>query len=553
MSEIQKCYVFAIGGTGARILEALTIQLAAGCGYEVFKNWEIVPIVIDLDAENGNTSTTRGLLTNYMDIQQKLNGSKGRSNFFKVPIKRLKDVSDGAESNTFSMPVDLTNKANLNQMIDYEMLSVSGDLAPTENLVDLLFSKEDLNMTLQHGFKGRPNIGSVVFGQFAQREKKKDGKEVFKNKDFSAFAHSFKQGDRIFVIGSIFGGTGAAGIPWLIKEIRNYTEVDAFSSAKIGLLSVMPYFSVSKNDNSSIDSKSFMTKTKSALRYYHKNLSEPNAIFYLADANDNMEHKNAEGGSNQKNKPHLVEFLGATALTKFLGLKDGELKTNEPLTLRYGMPNLNGKQQVYLDNFSSQMPSRKWINLPLTRFYLAHLLLTKVLKKSTSLNWKLDTDIITKKGFIRPVFDESFFQQEFYKTVEEFMVHFNSYLIDLGGESGSGSHSAFTPFMPDPSVGGKRLDDRSATSMNHILLANDLSNGEGNIDHVERRGNTTYYTISNKKIKWTEIVTMANTSINQVNLLTHQDQDIQRAMRYIEVLFLASDKFLTQYNIAVVR
>ena len=47
------------------------------------------------------------------------------------------------------------------------------------------------------GFKGNPNIGSVVLNQ------------IFESDAFNDFATSFGQGDRIFIVSSIFGGTGA--------------------------------------------------------------------------------------------------------------------------------------------------------------------------------------------------------------------------------------------------------------------------------------------------------------------------------------------------------
>lgn len=550
---MKKCYVFAIGGTGARILESLTIQLAAGCGYEILKNWEIVPIIIDLDADNGNTSTTRQLLSNYTTVHEKLKGSKGNSDFFKVPLKKLKDVSEGASSETFTMSVDLTNKASLKQIIDYEALSVSQDLVATGNLVDLLFSKRDLEMTLQHGFKGRPNIGSVVFSQLGQKERQ-NGKLISKNKDFGAFAHSFKDGDRVFVIGSIFGGTGAAGIPWLIKEIRNYHEVDVLSKTKIGLLSVMPYFSISKNAKSAIDSRAFITRTKSALRYYDTNLTEANAIFYLADGNDNLEHSNVEGGNGQKNKPHFVEFLGATSLIKFLSLEDKRLSESQ-LSFRYGLPDLNGSQQVYLGNFKSNMASREWINRPLTRFYLSHLLLLKVFKKTRSINWKLNTELIeiVKKGFLsKKEYSQTFFEQGFYKALEEFMGHFNTYFSELGSGNNA-SHLVFTPFMTNPNVGNENLDDKSSTPVNHILLANNLAGGTDDIESIRTVGKTTYYTLSDKRIKWNELVSIANALVTKVNRLTHEQAEVKKAIRLSELLFETSEQFLKKYDVAVVN
>ena len=63
------------------------------------------------------------------------------------------------------------------------------------------------------GFVGNPNIGSVVLNQF------KDSDE------FKGFSNIFGEGDRIFIISSIFGGTGAAGFPTILKNIRNKSVI----------------------------------------------------------------------------------------------------------------------------------------------------------------------------------------------------------------------------------------------------------------------------------------------------------------------------------------
>ena len=48
-----KLYVFAIGGTGSRVLRSLTMLLASGCKTE---SSEIVPIIIDPDASAADLS-----------------------------------------------------------------------------------------------------------------------------------------------------------------------------------------------------------------------------------------------------------------------------------------------------------------------------------------------------------------------------------------------------------------------------------------------------------------------------------------------------------------
>jgi hypothetical protein len=66
-----------------------------------------------------------------------------------------------------------------------------------------------LDSPLSVGFKGNPNVGTVVLGEMIE------GADWFK-----AFKQHCEKDDRIFIISSIFGGTGASGYPLLEKKIK---------------------------------------------------------------------------------------------------------------------------------------------------------------------------------------------------------------------------------------------------------------------------------------------------------------------------------------------
>ena len=176
---MSKLYVFGIGGTGARVLKSLTMLLAAGveCGVDA-----IVPIIIDRDLSNKDLSRTKLLIENYIKVNKVAEAKKG---FFNTKIKLL-------NNELFLQLNDNTQKFD-----DF----IGRNTMSTENqaLMDMLFSKETLNLDMAAGFQGNPNIGSVVLNQF-------DDNDVFK-----AFANDFQDGDKIFIISSIFGGTGASG------------------------------------------------------------------------------------------------------------------------------------------------------------------------------------------------------------------------------------------------------------------------------------------------------------------------------------------------------
>lgn len=123
-------------------------------------------------------------------------------------------------------------------------------------MVKMLFSENNLEADMSVGFKGNPNIGSVVLNQFVGSE------------DFAEFANSFAEGDAIFIISSIFGGTGASGFPILLKNLRaNDTtavqNASLIAQAPIGAITVLPYFilnNIDPNRDDQIDSGTFIQK-----------------------------------------------------------------------------------------------------------------------------------------------------------------------------------------------------------------------------------------------------------------------------------------------------
>ena len=207
---------------------------------------------------------------------------------------------------------------------------------------------------MEVGFKGNPNIGSVVLNQ------------IVNSKDFEDFASNFDSGDKIFIISSIFGGTGASGFPLLLKTLRtgtSFSNNDIINNSEIGAITILPYFKLKSDDDSEIDSSTFISKTKSALAYYENNISKNgsiNALYYLGD-NVAGTYENHEGGSAQQNDAHLIEFLAATAIVDFSN-KTHENTSNKEL----GLKDLTGS--VTFDSFYDEQ--KRQLFAPMTEYML---------------------------------------------------------------------------------------------------------------------------------------------------------------------------------------
>lgn len=310
---MSKLFIFGIGGTGSRVLRSLTMMLASGVKVGAD---EVVPIIIDPDTSNADLTRTVSLLNKYSAIRDNLQFSTENENcFFRTEIKQIIP--------NYTLLINDTDDKSFQQFIDYASMNKAN-----QALTKMLFSDKNLQSSMEVGFKGNPNIGSVVLNQIAH------------SADFETFASDFSDGDRIFIISSIFGGTGASGFPLLLKTLRtgkNFPNHDIINRATIGAITILPYFKLTQDDESEIDSSTFISKTKSALAYYESNISKNSsidALYYLAD-DVAKTYENHEGGSAQQNDAHLIEFLGATAIIDFsnstymgtsnmeLGIKDG--------------------------------------------------------------------------------------------------------------------------------------------------------------------------------------------------------------------------------------
>ena len=336
---MAKLYVFGIGGTGARVLRSFTMLMAAGVNLSCD---EIVPIIIDPDTSNADLTRTVSLMNSYRSVRSELHFSpENVSQFFRKELSQILI--------NYTLMIQDTDDKTFKQFIDLSSMDMA-----SQAMMRMLFSEKNLASSMNVGFKGNPNIGSVVLNQ------------IVNSQGFQAFANNFSQGDKIFIISSIFGGTGASGFPLLLKTLRTGTSFpnnDIINKAEIGAITILPYFKVKKDDESEIDSSTFISKTKSALAYYENNISKNNsinALYYLADDISNT-YENHEGGSAQLNDAHLIEFLASTAIVDFAN-KHHDNTTNKEL----GLSDLNGS--VTFASFYDRM--REILFTPLTGFIM---------------------------------------------------------------------------------------------------------------------------------------------------------------------------------------
>ena len=156
------------------------------------------------------------------------------------------------------------------------------------------------------GFRGNPNVGTVVLQEMLTGASWSDGLK----------SHCGPE-DRVFIISSIFGGTGASGYPLLERKIRTTMDSDNLRDVFMGAVTVLPYYGLTdpKKNNSQIDSGNFMTKAKAALTYY-ENTVKSDLLYYVGETTLQVYHENNE--NTQPDDANFVELVAATALFDFL-------------------------------------------------------------------------------------------------------------------------------------------------------------------------------------------------------------------------------------------
>lgn len=386
---MSKIFVFGIGGTGSRVLRSLAMLMATGVKFGAD---EIVPIIIDPDTANADLTRTVSLLNQYSTINADLTFSGSNKNrFFKTEFERIIP--------NYTLRINDTDDKTFKQFIEYASMSKTN-----KAFTRMLFSDKNLNSSMEVGFKGNPNIGSVVLNQIASSE------------DFEKFANHFSEGDRIFIVSSIFGGTGASGFPLLLKTLRtgnSFPNYDIINRSTIGAVTIMPYFKLNQDEESEIDSSTFISKTKSALAYYEHNISRNNsinALYYLAD-DVAKTYENHEGGSSQLNDAHLIEFLGATAIIDF-----SNSRFDSTSNMELGVK--DGTNAVTFNSFYRKMHDLLYV--PMVQFTLMANALTH--KKDT---YSSSSFAANKGNFV------DFYSSNFFSYLEEFFCNYHDWLKEM--------------------------------------------------------------------------------------------------------------------------
>ncbi|MFN8298383.1 MAG: hypothetical protein U0T75_04690 [Chitinophagales bacterium] len=341
---MDKLFVIAIGGTGMRCLEAFTHLCAVG----MFDNQEIELLTLDTDQTNGNKARVEELIRLYNRIKSTGTPDGGTPN-----------------ANTF-----FSAKLNLNRYYtnysgtgreNYKNITKISTGSPEQQRANKLVSDLFLdNATVQefnlaHGYRAQTHLGSLLMYHGIIEAARNIAKGVTvqpQERELESFISKLEQAGanaRVFIFGSIFGGTGASSIPVLPKALQDFVKIRSggtssidFSKAKFSSTLLTEYFTFKKPDEKQkstkadsviADSSFFPLNSQAALQFYQGDptVQKCYKLLYhigwpITSKNideENSAHQTITGGANQKNGCHITELLCACAAYDFFTRSTG--------------------------------------------------------------------------------------------------------------------------------------------------------------------------------------------------------------------------------------
>ncbi|NCB31505.1 MAG: hypothetical protein EOM66_08875, partial [Clostridia bacterium] len=252
-------YVIAVGGTGNKILEAIVYGAAAGVFYTPGRNGARVPLqtvralAVDVDAACGNTTRAKQAGEYYERIRAAFPKGFPRRGFWtQLDLQRWNmNLSKRASS------VDSMVKNHKSEQL----------------LARTLFAPTESSLEYAEGFRGHPDLGVLFFADVLKTLDEALPQDEMARL-LSQMRGELEAGERVKVIlvGSIFGGTGASGIPAISRFLREHFAAHR-QLFELGAVLMLPYYKVpaSTRDETMeivVKSNDFLDKARTALQYY---------------------------------------------------------------------------------------------------------------------------------------------------------------------------------------------------------------------------------------------------------------------------------------------
>ncbi len=321
----MSCYVLAIGGTGNKILESIVYAAAADALYTYSQDGRQIPLKqvnllsVDVDSACGNTTRAGRAADAYEQVRTAFCENRQARRGFHTRL------------NYRRWNMNLSRRAT---SVDQMTENHSRDRL----LAHALFSRTEASLEYSEGFRGHPDLGVLFFSDLLSSLEglRAAGQPDEMNTLLDRMAAEIAAGEQVKVIlcGSIFGGTGASGIPALARYLHRYFA-DRLENFELASVLMLPYYKVppsAQNEELEIVVKSsdFPDKARTALEYYgmtamlRSGQDDRNGVFdamYLLGLPPEAFVQTriySTGSQSQENDAHMLEWIATRCIGAFL-------------------------------------------------------------------------------------------------------------------------------------------------------------------------------------------------------------------------------------------
>lgn len=343
----KQFFVLGIGGTGMRCIESL-IHL---CAMGMFDDTDIHLLALDTDKNNGNFGRLKELKEAYVNAKglKEADRVAHKDTFFSANIKYYEFSPNYETKSTFKEVFNYGNAQYTNR--------------EQTDLADLVLDKNVEEFNLQHGYRAQTHLGSMMMYQSiieAAQSPLPNGMKDF----VSTLITATTAGNvRTFILGSVFGGTGASSIPIIpqalsaVAQILSNGSADILKNTFFGATLLTAYFNFTLPDADHLKqqliiatSDKFALNSQVAMMFYDDDATVRSIYqrFYMMGTDgldwnpmrndDHIGNKTITGGAKQKNDSHYIELLAACAALDFFNCNENVLqqdKTNHTTEYLY--------------------------------------------------------------------------------------------------------------------------------------------------------------------------------------------------------------------------
>lgn len=306
------------------------------CAMGMFDETDIHLLALDTDKNNGNFARLRDLKEAYVHTKAEKASDQValKDTFFSANIKYYEFSPNYEEDSSFE------------KVFNYG--DTQYNHREETDLADLVLDKNVREFNLRHGYRAQTHLGSMMMYHSIVQGARSDSQNGLKDFVQTLLNVSGTEPARVFILGSVFGGTGASSIPIIPQALSQAAKIvsngtaDLLRNTYFGSTLLTAYFTFTAPDSEQLlrqkviaTSEKFALNSQVAMMFYDDDVTVKSTYqcFYMMGTDGltwnpmpSSFGKTLTGGSEQKNDSHYIELLAAFAARDFLSIEDEELR-----------------------------------------------------------------------------------------------------------------------------------------------------------------------------------------------------------------------------------